>query len=70
MALGMQRKMNWGRARCSLVVKVAAMEDPLYNPAGPHDSKAFLHYLSRLQDRLLRASGQIPVLIMAKRLHS
>jgi hypothetical protein len=39
--------------------KVAEMEDPLYNPASLHDSKVYLHYLSRVQDRLSRVASQI-----------
>lgn len=46
------------RAR-ELEKKIAAMEDPLYNSAALTDSKAYLHYLSRLHDRLTRVAGQV-----------
>ena len=39
--------------------KLAAMEEPLYNSAALTDSKAYLHYLSRVHDRLARVSGQM-----------
>jgi photosystem II stability/assembly factor-like uncharacterized protein len=46
------------RAR-DLEKKIADMEDPLYNSAALTDSKAYLHYLSRLHDKLTRAAGQV-----------
>ena len=45
------------RAR-ELAQKVAAMEEPLYNAAALTDSKAYLHYLARLHDRVARLGGQ------------
>jgi hypothetical protein len=48
-----------GTRAASLLQKVAAMEEPLYNPAALHDSKVYLHFLSRISDRLARVSGQI-----------
>ena len=39
--------------------KLAAMEEPLYNSAALTDSKAYLHYLSRVHDRLSRVAGQM-----------
>ena len=39
--------------------KLVALEEPLYNPAALNDSKAYLHYLSRLHDRLSRVAGQM-----------
>ena len=59
LALGLHKKDELGTRAMSLEVKVEAMEDPLYNREAPHDSKAFLHSLSRVQDRLLRVNGQI-----------
>ncbi len=58
-ALGLHKKDELGTRATSLVVKVETMEDPLYNRDAPRDSKAFLHSLSRVQDRLLRVNGQI-----------
>ncbi len=45
------------RAR-ELAQKVAAMEELLYNAAALTDSKAYLHYLARLHDRVARLGGQ------------
>ena len=59
LALGLHEKDELGTRAMSLDVKVEAMEDPLYNRDAPRDSKAFLHSLSRVQDRLLRVNGQI-----------
>ena len=59
LALGLHKKDEVGTRAMSLAVKVEAMEDPLYNREAPRDSKAFLHSLSRVQDRLLRINGQI-----------
>jgi photosystem II stability/assembly factor-like uncharacterized protein len=39
--------------------RLAAMEEPLYNSAALTDSKAYLHYLSRVHDRLARVAGQV-----------
>ena len=58
-ALGNPRKDPLGIRATDLENKVAAMEDPLYNSAALHDSKAYLHFLSRLHDRLTRVAGQI-----------
>ncbi len=46
-----------GRAR-ELEPKVAAMEEQLYNAAALTDSKAYLHYLARLHDRVSRLGAQ------------
>jgi hypothetical protein len=46
------------RAR-DLEQKIAAMEEPLYNAAALTDSKAYLHYLARLHDRVSRIGGQM-----------
>lgn len=46
------------RAR-ELDAKLVALEEPIYNPAALNDSKAYLHYLSRLHDRLSRVAGQM-----------
>ncbi len=59
LALGLHRKDELGTRAASLTAKVEAMEEPLYNRDAPRDSKAFLHSLSRVQDRLLRINGQI-----------
>jgi hypothetical protein len=59
LALGLNKKDELGTRAMSLDVKLEAMEDPLYNRDAPRDSKAFLHSLSRVQDRLLRVNGQI-----------
>jgi hypothetical protein len=57
--LGAGRKDPVAIRAVDLENKVMAMEDPLYNPASLHDSKVYLHYLSRVQDRLSRVAGQI-----------
>ncbi len=58
-ALGVRSKTEVGNRANLLEQKVAAMEEPLYNSAALHDSKAYLHYLSRVYDRLSRVTGQI-----------
>jgi len=58
-ALSGQAKGEVGSRATELEQKVAAMEYPLYNSAALHDSKVYLHYLSRVQDRLSRVAGQI-----------
>jgi hypothetical protein len=58
-AIGTGRKDPVALRAIDLENKVAAMEDPLYNPASSHDSKVYLHYLSRVQDRLGRVASQI-----------
>ncbi|MFZ0819990.1 MAG: hypothetical protein WAM91_07960 [Candidatus Acidiferrales bacterium] len=57
--LGVRSKTEVGSRALDLEQKVAAMEDPLYNPAALHDSKVYLHYLSRMSDRLSRVAGQV-----------
>jgi hypothetical protein len=58
-ALGEGRKDPVALRAVDLENKVMAMEEPLYNPAASRDSKVYLHYLSRVQDRLTRVAGQI-----------
>jgi photosystem II stability/assembly factor-like uncharacterized protein len=58
-SIGAGRKDPVAIRALDLESKVMAMEDPLYNPASTRDSKVYLHYLTRVQDRLTRVAGQI-----------
>jgi photosystem II stability/assembly factor-like uncharacterized protein len=58
-ALGVRSKSEVAIRASALEQKISAMEEPLYNPASLRDSKVYLHYLSRVSDRLVRVAGQI-----------
>ncbi|HEV2388621.1 MAG TPA: hypothetical protein VGS20_15355 [Candidatus Acidoferrales bacterium] len=42
-----------------LAMSLDALEDPLFNRPAVNDSKGYLHYLSRLHDRVTRLQGEI-----------